>query len=397
MENTQDKITADIQAVNRITAVSMMLEVICRTTGMGFAAVARVTEDRWVACAVKDEINFGLKPGGELQIETTICNEIRISREAVVIDHVEKDGLYCKHHTPAMYGFQSYISVPIILKDGTFFGTLCAIDPKPADLNNEKVRGMFKLFADLLAFHLNALDAMTMTEKVLQEERKNNELREQFIAVLGHDLRNPVSAILSSAQLLQATQSEGPTLRLANVIENSTKRITGLIDNMLDFARGRLAGGIVLKKMENCDVEKMIRQVITELQVAWPGRIIDAEIRLDEHVNCDAIRMAQLFSNILGNAVKFGRPEDPVIVKAISDAKELRLSVTNTGSKIPETAMSLLFKPFARVALQPNQQGLGLGLYIAHQIATAHGGTIEVDSNDNHTTFTFRMPVGMLE
>jgi GAF domain-containing protein len=109
---------ADIAAVQRIDAVPRILEVVCRTTGMGFAAVARVTEDRWVACAVRDTIKFGLEPGGELKVETTICDEIRKSREAVAIDHVAEDHTYCGHPTPAMYGFQSYISMPIILSNG---------------------------------------------------------------------------------------------------------------------------------------------------------------------------------------------------------------------------------------------------------------------------------------
>src|SRR5712671_5858306 len=99
----------DVDAVSRIEAVPRILEVVCRTTGLGFAAVARVTEDRWIACAVRDEIAFGLQPGGELSVETTICNEIRDSGQAVVIDHVAGDELFCRHPTPKMYGFQSYI------------------------------------------------------------------------------------------------------------------------------------------------------------------------------------------------------------------------------------------------------------------------------------------------
>src|SRR6478735_2587755 len=106
-----DKLDDDVSAVARIDAVPTILEVVCRVTGMGFAAVARVTEDRWIACAVRDEIQFGLKPGGELKVETTICHEIRQSHKAVIIDHVAEDQTFCGHHTPAMYGFQSYISV----------------------------------------------------------------------------------------------------------------------------------------------------------------------------------------------------------------------------------------------------------------------------------------------
>jgi GAF domain-containing protein len=147
----------DIDAINRIPMVPKMLEVICRTTGMGFAAVARVTDSKWLACSVRDEIGFGLMPGSELKLETTICNEIRQSGKAVVIDHVAQDEAFARHHTPAQYGFQSYISMPIICKDGSFFGTLCAIDPNPAKLNNVETIGMFQLFTELISFHLNAV------------------------------------------------------------------------------------------------------------------------------------------------------------------------------------------------------------------------------------------------
>src|SRR5580658_5080561 len=165
----------DIERVARIAAVPTILEVVCRTTGMGFAAVARVTEDRWIACSVLDEIDFGLKPGGELKVETTICHEIRQSREAVVINNVAEDDTWCKHATPAMYGFQSYISVPIILADGSFFGTLCAIDPRPARLKTPETIGMFRLFAELIAKHLDASQKLAATESALLQERADAE------------------------------------------------------------------------------------------------------------------------------------------------------------------------------------------------------------------------------
>lgn len=159
-------------AVSSIPAVPTILEVVCRTTGMGFAAVARVTEHRWVACGVRDEIAFGLQPGGELEVETTICSEIRESREAVVIEHVAEDPLFCRHLTPARYGFQAYVSMPIILPGGEFFGTLCAIDPQPRVLKNATTLGMFKLFAELVGFHLDAhfkLEASSL--RLIEQER----------------------------------------------------------------------------------------------------------------------------------------------------------------------------------------------------------------------------------
>ncbi|MGH6861062.1 MAG: GAF domain-containing protein, partial [Phyllobacterium sp.] len=177
---------ADIDAIARIDAVPSILDVVCRTTG-GFVAIARVTEDRWIACEVLDTIGFGLMPGDELAVKTTLCDEIRDARMPIVIDEVATDPVYCEHSTPAMYGFQSYISMPILLPDGTFFGTLCAIDPRPARLNNPETLGMLKLFAELIAFHLDANERLALTQAALSSERKIAEFREQFIAVLGHD------------------------------------------------------------------------------------------------------------------------------------------------------------------------------------------------------------------
>lgn len=393
MTSFRPNIQADIDAINSIDAVSSILEVVCRTTGMGFAAVARVTEDKWVTCAVLDEIQFGLVPGSELKLESTICNEIREHHHAVIIDHVAQDEAFANHHTPAMYGFQSYISFPIMLKNGSFFGTLCAIDPKPADLKNPKITGMFKLFADLIAFHLDAVEQLSLTESRLSEERKTAELREQFIAILGHDLRNPVGAITNVAQLLLRMPLDERTNRLANILQDASYRMKGLIENILDFARGRLGEGITLSCNDNEPLEVLLWQVITEMNIIWPDRIINAEFLLNEPVNCDGRRIAQLFSNLLANALTHGEKDSPVSVQAISGEGEFKLSIANAGKKIPELAMSRLFQPFSRGDAKTGQQGLGLGLYIASEIARAHSGTLKVISTDQETRFTLQMPV----
>ncbi|MEO6149680.1 MAG: GAF domain-containing sensor histidine kinase [Mucilaginibacter sp.] len=385
-------IQADIDAISKIEAVSTILEVICRTTRMGFAAVARVTDDKWVACAVRDEIAFGLEPGGELKLETTICNEIRQHHKPVVIDHVALDEAFANHHTPAMYGFQSYISIPIMLKDGRFFGTLCAIDPRPFVVNTPETIGMFKMFAELIAFHLHSAEQLSISENSLLEERKTAELRDQFIAILGHDLLNPVSASLNAAQLLLRIPADDRVKKLAGIVQNSSYRMKGLIENILDFARGRLGEGIILSRNTNEQLEQLLGQVITELSVVSPNRAISADIQLNAPVNCDGRRIAQLFSNLLGNAISHGEKDAPISVSAISNSVEFVLSVTNTGKKIPEAAMERLFQPFSRGQIVTNQQGLGLGLFISSEIARAHGGTLNVVSTDEETCFTFRLP-----
>jgi GAF domain-containing protein len=124
-----------------------ILRDICDATGMGFAAVARVTEQRWIACLVEDRIDFGIDPGSELKIRETICDEIRDSGEAVVIDDVSDDIKWSRHPVPVIYGFKSYCSFPVYLDDGTFFGTLCAIDPEPRQVSDEAIIQMFSNYA----------------------------------------------------------------------------------------------------------------------------------------------------------------------------------------------------------------------------------------------------------
>jgi signal transduction histidine kinase len=385
-------LSADIAAVQRIDAVPRILEVVCRSTGMGFAAVARVTEDRWICCAVRDEIAFGLVPGGELKVETTICHEIRQSHEAVVIDHVANDASYCGHHTPAQYGFQSYISMPIILEDGTFFGTLCAIDPRPARLATPETVGMFRLFAELIATHLGAIDRLAFSEAKLLSERETSELREQFIAVLGHDLRNPLASIEAGTRLLAKARSPEAAGEILASMQKSAARMSSLIDDILDFARGRLGGGLTVRRSMQ-PLQPILEQVISELGLSFPGQAIDAEFALTENVKCDGGRLAQLFSNLLGNALSHGTATMPVRVRAATRQNTFELGVANSGEPIAAEALAKLFQPFYRGAGRLSSQGLGLGLFIASEIARAHGGTLTVDSTARETRFTFRMPV----
>lgn len=389
-----DPILAEVHAVSRIPILPSLLNFICKTTGMRFAAVARVTEDRWITCQSLDKIDFGLKTGDELDVQTTICNEIRELNKAVVIDHVEKDEYFNCHPTPKLYGFQSYISVPIYRKNGEFFGTLCAIDPEPARVNNPDTLSLFEHFAELISFHLETLDELDEKSAELLEEKKIGKLREQFLAILGHDLRTPVSTIrLSTDLLLQLKLGDIPERNL-KMIKSSTFRMENLIENILDFARGNLGDGIRLNKEENLQkLEKALTDVIQEIKVIAPERDIEVVNKFNKPVHCDAPRVAQLFSNLLSNAISHGDTNSPIKVQLSSDDNGFKLAVANGGKKIPETAKKHLFQPFYRESIDPENKGLGLGLYIASEIAKAHQGKLEVNSTDMETQFTFSIPV----
>lgn len=381
----------EVALIEGIAAVPTILNVVCQVTRMGFAAVARVTEDRWVACSVLDKIDFGLKPGGELKLETTICHEVRQSRQAVTIDHVAEDVCFRHHQTPALYGFQSYISMPIVLPDGRFFGTLCAIDPRPARVSTPEVVGMFKLFAELIAFHFDAAEKVARSESRLLAEREISELREQFIGVLGHDLRNPLGAISMGATLLaEATLDEGQA-RALEMMQSSVVRMSGLIEDTLDFTRGRLGGGIALEAISDEPVEPVLRQVVREVRARWPERALEAHFDLREGIHHDRRRLAQLFTNLLANAMTHGKAGGVVKVRAISGGGAFELSVANAAAPIPPHILQRLFEPFARGSGDDLRQGLGLGLYIASEIARSHHGHLGVQANSEEICFTFTM------
>lgn len=382
----------DLDAIARIDAVPMLLDVICRSTGMGFAAVARVTEERWIACAVDDKIAFGLLPGDELKIETTICDAIRVSGEPVIIDHVATDAEFSSHPTPAMYGFQSYISMPILRRDGTFFGTLCAIDPKPAKLRTPETIGMFRLFADLIGFHLEAQEKLDASEAALLTERQTADLREQFIAVLGHDLRNPIAAIDAGLRMLGKSRTEQQAQTILSHMGQSVRRVDELIANVLDLARGRLGGGIGLNRTANASLKPMLEHTVDELRASWPNRTVNVDIDLPVPIDCDGPRISQLLSNLVGNALTHGT-DAPIWVVGSVRGSNFELSVANDGKPIPAATRERLFEPFNRAAINPGHAGLGLGLFIAAQIARAHGGTLTVASVAEETRFTLTIPL----
>lgn len=146
-----DELAASAANDGQDDGIRKILTEVAALTGMGFVAVARVTDTRWIACQVLDQIDFGMSPGDELRISTTICNDIRESGNAVVIDDVSSDPQWHSHQAPALYGFKSYVSLPIILRDDSFYGTLCAIDPRPRKLNGPDMVPALKRFAGRVA------------------------------------------------------------------------------------------------------------------------------------------------------------------------------------------------------------------------------------------------------
>ncbi len=382
-----------LSVIARTESVESILQVCLKVTGMGYGVVAHVTDDQWLACAVRDQIGFGLAVGGELPLLTTICHEVRQIQAPIAFDHASIDPRWRDHHTPRTYKLESYIAVPIVLSDGELFGTLCAIDPRPAPASAPETVQMFQLFAQLIAAQIDSVKRVQRSEAALIAAQETAVFRDQFIAVLGHDLRNPLAAVDGLAALLEK-KLEGTNLqRFAIEIQRSAGRMARLISDVLDFARGRLGGGMTATRRP-ADLAPVIEQIAGEFSAAYPGRSLQIDIALESPVSCDPDRIGQLASNLLGNAFAHGDPDGPVRLQASTTDAAFVLSVMNGGKPIPPHIKARLFQPFSRRHTGEMSDGLGLGLYICSQIAAAHEGDLTASSIPGETCFEFRMPLG---
>lgn len=156
--------------VTQIAAIPAMLEILCLANGLGFAAVAQVTKDHWIACQVRDEMEAGIRAGDILGAETTLCREVRRLRRPILIADVAADAAYRNHQAPQRYGFRSYVSTPIVLPDGEFFGTLSGFGPDPVELDTPGTVTMLRQFASLIGLHLDVRHRL-----VLSHERSWND------------------------------------------------------------------------------------------------------------------------------------------------------------------------------------------------------------------------------
>lgn len=215
------------------------------------------------------------------------------------------------------------------------------------------------------------------------------EARERFIAILGHDLRNPLGAILMTAEALLRGSLREPDAGAMERIARSARRMDAMIHDLLDFARGRLGPGIPIKR-ETCDLGRICADEVNEMTQSHPDRVITAEVIGDVTGEWDRDRLQQVLSNLIGNALQHGA--DPIAVAAREEGDDVILSVHNEGPPIPAAVMPTIFEPFRRGA-GDRAEGLGLGLFIVSEVVRAHGGTISVRSSQREgTTITIRLP-----
>lgn len=250
---------------------------------------------------------------------------------------------------------------------------------------------------DLIRFN-EAID-QALAESVVRYTEDLDTSKEMFLAILGHDLRTPLGAVMTSAEFMSQTGDLGePYSDLASRIVRSAKRMNQMIGALLDFTRGRLGGGIPIRPRE-LDMADAVRDVVEEIRAAYPDRAVEIELVSSQAGEWDYDRIVQVFTNLVSNALQHGAPSAPVTVALRGDGDSVTVSVHNHGKQIPPAQLPTLFSPLKRSRPSSRESGdgttgsLGLGLYIAERIVNAHKGRIEVESSEEGgTRFTVHLP-----
>jgi signal transduction histidine kinase len=251
--------------------------------------------------------------------------------------------------------------------------------------------------ADELTRFNEAID-QALAESVVRYTQDLEHSKEMFLAILGHDLRTPIGAIMMSSKFMIDTgELQEPHLTLTSRIASSATRMNLMVGELLDFTRSRLGGGIPIERSP-MNMGKLAHDVVNELSAAYPTRTIVVDARGSLSGDWDCARITQVLSNLIGNALEHGSPTAAVTVAVKGDDQEVTIAVRNEGPQIPLTQLNGIFNPMKQREAKASSRvtghagNLGLGLYIAERIVSAHKGRIEVDSSAERTTFTVRLP-----
>jgi signal transduction histidine kinase len=249
---------------------------------------------------------------------------------------------------------------------------------------------------DMTRFN-EAID-QALAESVARYAHLVKQSENMFLAILGHDLRNPLGTVITGATfIMSANDVPSKYVLAATRIFNSGQRMSKLIADLIDFTRTHLGAGIPIKP-KNMNLVQVCMNVVEELRTSHPERIIDFDGVVREDVFGDEDRLAQVFSNLIGNALQYGAHNEPIILRISSTEQEVSATVNNKGPAIPPKKIGSVFDPLVRLAVTNNldelrETSLGIGMYIAREIVSAHNGNITVESNDlEGTTFCMTLP-----
>ncbi|GAC1404964.1 MAG: GAF domain-containing sensor histidine kinase [Chloroflexota bacterium] len=298
------------------------------------------------------------------------------------ISHASADPRFLEHPAPTLYGIESYIAVPLTRKDGSYFGTLCTLDPEPMDPGDEII-ATFQLLSKLISFEL---------EEAEEQRRRDDHIRalEDVIGIAGHDIRQPLTAVYAGLQLLARKVKRGQETDVAEEAEYlaaTVRRAVTLSETLLDVAQTQVSGFIL--QCSTFDLASSARQVLEETRIAAPAHTLVLYAPHSLPVFADERRLRRMVSNLLDNAVKYAPADSGPIILELSRREtgpaqfEVHIIVSDSGLGVRDHQLPLLFERQYRAsqALDQGIQGSGLGLYIVRQIVEGHDGRVYAEAS----------------
>jgi PAS domain S-box-containing protein len=333
---------------------------------------------------------------GKAQLLSTIPRELLVAR-AVDAEHLR---------LIEALDLRSYVGVPLTVGDRVL-GVMSFVMAESHRVYGPDDLAFARGLADRAALaienarlfrELERARAATASALLDEGQRRRNaeeetRFAETFVGMLGHDLRNPLNAILMTTRLLRRLATAPSEVNAVERVRSSAVRMSNMVAQLLDLTRSRLAGGIPIENAP-LDLGALVSEAVDELRRAYPGRGIAWAGSAAVHTGGDRDRLAQVFSNLISNALEHGDPAKPVTIALEPDDTEVALTVHNEGRPIAAAALPFLFEPFGRTVVRSERsKGLGLGLFISQQIVAAHGGRLDVTSTAAAgTTFTVVLP-----
>ncbi len=332
-----------------------------------------------------------------------------------MINHASQDGRVCNHPGLLKYGIESYIAVPLSRLDGSYFGTLCALDPAPQHLD-ESSFGIFELMAQLIAYELEAEDER------IDREAQIGALND-IISIAGHDLRQPLTSLLLRSQMMaRQVQRQMPDAGIMEGLQEQVatiRRTISLTDKLLDISR--LETQNFTLDIAELDLVQLVEQVITDVKATSPNHSFEIRLPTSLNIEGDGIRLNQVIRNLLDNAVKYspyskepikvvlstlGDLANPIFQNMASTSpteaskrRQVVLQIADSGLGVKESDLGHLFERQFRTqeAKDAAISGSGLGLYVSKQIISAHGGEIWAERVEGGgLSITFTLPVDPL-
>lgn len=331
-----------------------------------------------------------------------IVDELFLSRHRAALNEAMARGAPTLAHYDD--GAMFLVSLPLGSKSAVH-GALCVArsegfshgDVRHLQHACSAVGGALTRIAALAAEH-KAEHGIKLAESALRAAAEDRVLlAEQMVGIVSHDLRNPLSAILMGTTVMEMGEPlPAQKERVLRKVQSAARRAQRLVEELLDFTQARVGKGLALQKAE-IDLDQLMTSIVDELRLSFPNVELDRPDAPLGTVYLDADRIHQLVGNLAANAVMYGAPGRPVLVKCQRHHGELMLSVCNEGEAIPEAMFAAMFDPMIRGQGHQAQRGVGLGLYIVRAIAESHHGTVDVTSSaENGTCFSVHMPVDAL-